>query len=49
LDDKACREHHNSLESLKRYLVKAVAENPLEMVREVTAEWPEHVKACIEA
>jgi len=27
LEDKACRECHNSLESLKRYLVKAAAEN----------------------
>jgi hypothetical protein len=39
--------HHNSLESLRRSLVKAAAEIPLETER--AAEWPEHLKACIEA
>jgi len=29
--------------------VKAAAENCLETVRAVTAEWLEHVKACVEA
>jgi len=33
LEDKACRERHNNLESLKRSLVKAAAEFPLETVR----------------
>jgi hypothetical protein len=28
--------------------VKATAEIPLEMERAATAEWPEHLKACIE-
>jgi hypothetical protein len=37
------------LESLRRSLVKAVAEIPLEMERAVTAQWLEHLKACIEA
>jgi hypothetical protein len=31
LEDMACRKHHNSLESLRRSLVKAAAEIPLEM------------------
>jgi hypothetical protein len=44
----ACRKHHNNLESLKRSLVKAVAEIPLETVRAII-EWPEHLKACIGA
>jgi hypothetical protein len=34
----ACQKRHNSLESLRRSLVKAVAEIPLEMERVVTAE-----------
>jgi hypothetical protein len=29
--------------------VKTAAEIPLEKVRAATAEWPEHLKACIEA
>jgi hypothetical protein len=49
LEDMGCRKHHNSLESLSRYLVKAVAEIPLEMELAATAEWPECLKACVEA
>jgi hypothetical protein len=40
---------HNSLESLRRSLVKAVAEIPLEMEHVVTAEWLECLKACVKA
>jgi len=29
--------------------VEATAEIPLEMRRAVTAEWPEHLKACVKA
>jgi inhibitor of nuclear factor kappa-B kinase subunit alpha len=32
LEDTACLKHHNNLDSLKRSLVKAAAEIPLEMV-----------------
>jgi len=39
----------NSLQSLKGSLVKAEAENPLGTVRSATAEWPESLKACVEA
>jgi len=49
LEDMACRKHHNNLDSLKRFLVKAVAEIPLEMVRAAIAEWLGHLKACVEA
>jgi hypothetical protein len=44
-----CQKWHNSLDSLRRSLVKAVAQNLLEMERGVTAKWPEGLKACIEA
>jgi hypothetical protein len=44
----ACRKHHN-LDSLKRSLMKAAAEIPLETVRAAIAEWPEHLTACVEA
>jgi hypothetical protein len=43
LEDMACRKCHNNLDSLRRSLVKVVAEIPLEMVRVVTAEWPERL------
>jgi len=49
LEDMACRKRHNNLESLKRSLVKVAAEIPLETVREVIAEWPERLNACVEA
>jgi hypothetical protein len=34
----ACQKHHNSLESLRRSLVKAAEEIPLETERAATAE-----------
>jgi inhibitor of nuclear factor kappa-B kinase subunit alpha len=49
LEDMVCRKHQNGLESLKRTLVKAAAEIPLEMVHAAIAEWPEHHKACVKA
>jgi len=39
----------NNLDSLKRSLVKATAENTLETVRAAIAEWPERLKAGVEA
>jgi hypothetical protein len=44
-----CRKRHNNLENLRRSLVKAAAEITLEMERAATAEWPERLKACVEA
>jgi len=49
LEDMACWKRHNNLDSLKRSLMKAAAEIPLETVRAAIAEWPESLKACIEA
>jgi hypothetical protein len=49
LKDTACQKRHNNLDSLKRYLVKAAAEIPLETVRAAIAEWPARLKACVEA
>jgi hypothetical protein len=34
---------------MKRSLMKAAAEIPLETVRAAIAEWPERLKACVEA
>jgi hypothetical protein len=44
LDYMACWNRHNSLECLRRSLVKAAAEIPLETERAATAEWLEHLK-----
>jgi hypothetical protein len=49
LEDKTCQRCQNNLDSLKRSLVKAAAKNPLETVRAAIAEWPECLKACVEA
>jgi len=49
LEDMACRKCHNSLDSLKRSLVKAAAEIPLETMRAAIAEWSEGLQACVEA
>jgi hypothetical protein len=45
LEGMACRKRHNSIESL----VTAAAEIPLETERSATEEWPERLKACVEA
>jgi hypothetical protein len=49
VEDMACQRRHNNLDSLKRSVVKAATENPLETVRAAIAEWPERLKACVEA
>jgi hypothetical protein len=42
LEDMVCQKLHNSLENLRRSI-------PLETERVATAEWPEHLTACVEA
>jgi hypothetical protein len=49
LEDMACQNRHNNLDSLKRSLVKAATEIPLETVSAAIAEWLERLKACVEA
>ena len=49
LEDMACQKRHKTLDSLKRSFVKAAAEIPLEMERAAIAEWPERLKASVEA
>jgi hypothetical protein len=49
VEDMACQKHHNNLDSLKRSLIKAAAMITLETVRAAMAEWPERLKACVEA
>jgi len=49
LEEMTCRRRHKNLKSLKRCLVKAAADIPLETVRAAIAEWPECLKACVKA
>jgi len=49
LKDMTCQKRYNNLDSLKRSLVKAAAEIPLQTVRAAIEEWPESLKACVEA
>jgi len=49
LEDMVCQKRHNSLDSLKRSLVEASSETPLETLRVAITEWPERLKACVEA
>jgi hypothetical protein len=44
-----CRKRHNNLDSLKGYLVKSAAEILLETVPATIVQWPEGLKACVEA
>jgi len=44
----ACRKRNN-LDSLKRSLVNAAADIPLDTVRAAIAELPERLKACVGA
>jgi hypothetical protein len=49
LEVMECQKRHNSLESMRRSLVKEAAENPLQTERAATAQWPERLKAWVEA
>jgi hypothetical protein len=49
LEDMSCKKHHYILDSLKRCIVNAAAEIPLETVHAVIAQWMEHLKACVGA
>jgi hypothetical protein len=49
LEGMTCRKRHNNLDSMKRSLVKAAAEIPLETARAAIAEWPECLKPCFGA
>jgi len=48
LEDMACQKRHNNLDSLKRSLVKAAAEIPVETVCAAITGWPERLNACVE-
>ncbi|KAF0721301.1 Uncharacterized protein FWK35_00023996, partial [Aphis craccivora] len=48
LEERACKKRHANKESLKRSIVKAAAEIPLETIRTCIEQWPERLRRCIE-
>lgn len=49
LEGMACRRRHPNIESLKRALVRAVANFPMDVVRAAIDEWPQRLKSCVRA
>jgi len=44
---EACAKSHHNLESLKKALVKAAREIPMEVFGAIIAEWPNSLKVCV--
>lgn len=49
LEGMVCKKKHPSVDSLKRSLKKAVADFPLETLRNCIDEWPQRLRDCIKA
>lgn len=49
LEDMACSKRHANIESLKQSLEAAVANFPMESLRNCVDEWPERLKSCVKA
>lgn len=49
LEQNVCRKRHPNIASLKRALVKAVADFPLERLRSAIDEWPQRLRDCVKA
>lgn len=49
LEGMACKKRHPNIDSLKRSLVKAVADFPIETVRNSIDAWPQRLRACVKA
>lgn len=47
LELRACQKSHPNVDSLKRALIKAAKDIPLEKIRAAIDDWPERLKACI--
>lgn len=48
-EEKVCAKPHRNLESLKAFLIKAVADIDMNVVRASIDDWPCRLKSCIEA
>uniref|UniRef100_A0A914DI04 Transposase n=1 Tax=Acrobeloides nanus TaxID=290746 RepID=A0A914DI04_9BILA len=49
LEEKACAKSHPTVESLKRALIKAWDEIKVETLSKIVDDFPNRLKACIEA
>ena len=49
LEQKACAKPHKTVESLKRALIKAWDEIPVETLAKTVDNFPKRLKACVEA
>ncbi len=49
LEERACAKPHRTLEALKRSIVRAAAEIPLETIRSYIDDFPNLLKLCIKA
>ena len=49
LESKACVKPYQSIEELKKSLIKAWKEIPMEMIQKAIDDFPKRLKACIEA
>jgi DDE superfamily endonuclease len=47
LEERACAHSHRNLDSLKKSIVKAARELPLETIRESIDEWPKRLRLCV--
>lgn len=49
LEGIVCKKRHPTISSLKRSLLAAVADFPMETMRAAIDEWPERLRACVSA
>ena len=46
---RCCKKRHPNIESLKRYLPKAAADFPVDMLRNSIDSWPQRLRDCVHA
>lgn len=49
IEEKACAKRHTNLESLKKAIIKTVADVDMNVVRAAIDAWPQRLKACVSA
>ena len=49
LEGMVCKKRHPSIDSLRRSLVKAVADFPQEVIRNAIDDWPKRLLDCVKA
>lgn len=49
MESKACAKPHASIEALKKDLIKAWNEIPMEIINKAVDDFPKRLRACIKA